>query len=170
MWMVGGESRKSNRPSAVIESRASTNSCCAFGEPDISSENTNLNRLTSCIARNTPNNGTAQGKRVSWRATAITSSENAGDTIVDSSFVRTAGRWSPGLRFTAQAATWRDRRTLRGDRSRSSVYHQRKFMDGQIRGHSLAKSSIIPNRSVSKVSAQASNKIGTQHALPPRSM
>ena len=167
--MVGGESRKSRRPCAVTVSRAFTSSSCAPKQPDVSRKNTNLKRLTSFIARNSLNKGTAQGKQVSKYETVITSSEKAGDVIVDNSFMRMVGGWTSWLGSPNQGGTWRDRRTLRGDRLRSSTHHQRESINIRMRSNSPAEPTV-PNRNVSKVSAQASNKIGAQLALLYRSM
>jgi len=80
---VGGESRKSRRPFADADSRASASSCCASQKSRTSSKNTNLKGLTSFIVRSAPKNKSAQGKQVSKSARATTSSGNTGDVIVE---------------------------------------------------------------------------------------
>ena len=165
---MGGESRKSRRPFAASESNASANSRSAPWISAIMNKNTNLNRLTSPTARNSPNNLGGQGEPVPWRLTVIMSSENTGDVIVDNNSATTVGRWSPEL--ATGAATWRDRRTLSGDRSRFPVHRQFKSVVRSIRNCLLAEPSCIPNRKVSKVSAHAPNRRGAQPADLCRSM
>ena len=168
--MVGGESRKSRRRLIATESRASINSRCASRKFDIPSKNTNFNRLTSFTVRNSPNNLAAQGKRVSERPTAMMSSENTGDVMVDNSLATTEERRSPELGPATQAPTCRDRRTLSGDRSRHPAHHQFKLACEPTQNYLLAEPPLVPNRRVSKVSAHASNRTGAQLALIRRSM
>ena len=98
------------------------------------------------------------------------SSENTGDFIVDNISATTLGRLSPGLGLATQPATCRDRRTLSGDRSRSSVHRQLKPVDRPMQNYLLTESLLTPNLRVSKVSAHASNRTGAQLALMRRSM
>ena len=88
--MVGGESRKSRRPLAVTETKASSNFRCASpgGKSGSTSKNTNLKGLSPFILRNVSNNGTSEGREVTTLTPMmITSSENTGDTIVENAFV-----------------------------------------------------------------------------------
>jgi len=96
------------------------------------------------------------------------SSEKTGDVIVDNNSATTAERWSP--ESTSGDATWRDRRTLSGDRSRFPAHHKFKPVVKPTWDYLLAEPSYIPNRRVSKVSAHASKRRGVQPAVLRRSM
>ena len=162
--MVGGESRKSRRPFAVTESRASANSCRpsqTYGS-SATSKNTSSKCLTLFIQRNAEKNVTGKGK---WQLVrAITSSENTGDVIVENS----SGAQSQSA---TQMSSCRDRRTLSGDRSRPSLNRQLQPEDRPAGNYSLIVSSLMPpNRRVSRVSAHALIRVDAQPALMRRSM
>jgi len=98
------------------------------------------------------------------------SSEKTGDVIVENSFAMTLGRLSAELGLGAQAATWRDWRTLSGDRSRCSVHNQLKSVHEQMHNCLPAMSSFTSKRRVSKVFAHALNRTGAQLPLMRKSM
>ena len=96
-----------------------------------------------------------------------TSSENTGDVIVENTLITLVSRLSPSMLQPGQTLTCRDRRTLSGDRmgiGDEPVDDQPDSVDKPTQEYSLAKSSAALNRSVSRVSAHASNRAG---ALPP---
>jgi len=168
--MVGGESRKSKSPLAVVKCKAPVNSRRPSPSwlSGTSSENINLKGLTLFIARNVSNNMTSWGNQATCPTRTTTSSENTGEVMVENNSTTTEGRWSP--RLGTHALTCRDRRTLSGDRLRFPVDRQLKFADEVAQNCVLVEPSFALNRRVSKVLAHAFNRIGAQHALPCRSM
>ena len=133
------------------------------------SKNTNLKGLTTFIMWSASKNASPQGKRVSWRPRAITSSENAGDVIVENTSVIMVWRRSPRRDSCIQAPTCRDRRALSRDKLNSETgkgpaHHQPEHVDKPTQNHSLSEATGTLNRRISRVSAHASNRTGAQLA------
>jgi hypothetical protein len=170
--MVGGESRKSRRPLAAAESKAPTNFRRVFSrrESMATSKNTNLKGLTLFIIRNVSNNVASESRRAAvFTPRTITSSENTGDVIVENTSMTIVWRASARLKSPAQSWICRDRRTLSRDRLNSGserestpVHYQLRSAGGSMLNYSPPNPSVARNRSVSRVSAHASNRMGAQ--------
>ena len=171
--MVGGESRNVRGPFTVTRFEASENphrGPTSSGSAT-SSKNTNLNRLTSFIVRNAPNSPPPWGNCVvASPAMTITSSENTGDVIVENAFTILVTQRSDTVKPGTQDATCRHWRTLSRDRSRSTARLQLRPVCEPMQNYSPAEPSGMLIRSVSRVSAHASNRIGRQLSPPCRSM
>lgn len=186
--MVGGESRKSRRPSAATESKASVNfrrtsprkirRISPWKKSETGIENTNLKGRMRFIARNVSNNTTRESKPgMSLLPRMMTISENKGDVMVE----KTSTRTSPVLTLCpgrmSRILTCRDRRALSLERSRlgsndrgsRAVCHQLDSANKLTQNH-LPIASTGENRSVSKVSEHAFKRIGAQPATLRRSI
>jgi hypothetical protein len=136
------------------------------------SKNTNLKGLTSFIVRNVSNNVASEDRRAAvLTPRTITSSENTGDVIVENTSMTIVWRASARLKSPAQSWICRDRRTLSRDRLNAGngrestpVHHQLESLGGPMLNYSPPGPSVALNRSVSRVSAHASNRTG---AHPP---
>ena len=168
--IVGGELRNSRRPSAVAERKHLVKMCRASSglEYGPSNENTNLNGLTWLSSRNPSHSTITRGiRKAELVSRVITSSENTGDVIVEKASMTRVLRRTPRRRLTNHSSTCKDRRALRPDklgneRGRTPVHRQLKSADGSTQ-NSL---SVVSNRTVSRVSAHASSRVGVQ--LPPQ--
>ena len=138
---------------------------------DTSSKNINLNGLTLFIVRNVSKNVASWGNWViASPATTIASSENTGDVMVEKTFMILAMCPSDKIKPGTQDVTCRHWRALSSDRSRSIAHLQLKPTCEPTQNHLPTGRSTILNRSVSRVSAHASKRIGAQLSLPRRSM
>ena len=160
--MVGWGSKKSRKPCVVAESKAPVNSRrpSPTSVPSAKSRKTKLKCLVSFALCNAVNNVTGRGK---WqRPRAITSSENTVDVIVEKR-PDAAVKWFQSVIRTSHC---RDRRTLSGDRLRSSARRQLQIAGEPTQNYSHSESSLKPpNRKVSRVSAHAFKRMGAQPAL-----
>ena len=93
-----------------------------------------------------------------------------GDVIVENGSMTTTGLWSRRLGLATNPLTWSDRRTLKYDKSRSSVDRESESADGYAQNYLLSEPSLASSRRVSRVSAHVLNRRGAQHGPPPRSM
>jgi len=71
------------------------------------------------------------------------SSENMGDMIVENGSITTTGLWSYRLGLVTNPLTWSDRRTLRCDKSRSSVDREPESADGSTQNYLLSEPSLV---------------------------
>jgi hypothetical protein len=141
--MVGGESRKSRRPSAVAESKALPNSrsTSSRNKSGATSANTSLKGLNPFIERSVSNNATSKGRLATALTPMIrTSSENTRDVIVENALRRMG--WRAGAKSIPQPLSSRDRRTLSRDRSKSvPVHRQLESVGRPMQNYSPTKAS-----------------------------